>query len=190
MRSHVARSGIHSRGFTLVEILVVVVIMAIVISMAVLSIGVTGHDQQLDQESMRIEGLLSLLHDRALIEGRDFGMKVEPTGYEFVYYDTDRNIWRLLDQEKEFRHRDLPKGLSFQLELDSQVVVLKPIDPNLIDNSAPTPPQIAIAASGDASPFRLTLLRDQTDAHAAVTSDAMGKLSLENSDHPKAEKKS
>jgi hypothetical protein len=76
------------------------------------------------------------------------------------------------------------------LELDSQVVVLKPIDPNLIDNSAPTPPQIAIAASGDASPFRLTLLRDQTDAHAAVTSDAMGKLSLENSDHPKAEKKS
>jgi prepilin-type N-terminal cleavage/methylation domain-containing protein len=37
-----------SKGFTLVEILVVVVIMAIVISLAVLSIGVTGRDSQLD----------------------------------------------------------------------------------------------------------------------------------------------
>jgi hypothetical protein len=37
---------------------------------------------------MRIEGLLSLLHDRALIEGRDFGMRLEPTAYEFVFYDT------------------------------------------------------------------------------------------------------
>jgi prepilin-type N-terminal cleavage/methylation domain-containing protein len=33
-----------SKGFTLVEILVVVVIMAVVISLAVLSIGVTGRD--------------------------------------------------------------------------------------------------------------------------------------------------
>ena len=44
-----------SRGFTLVEILVVVVIMAVVISLAVLSIGVTGRDSQLDEESRRSE---------------------------------------------------------------------------------------------------------------------------------------
>jgi prepilin-type N-terminal cleavage/methylation domain-containing protein len=33
-----------SKGFTLVEILVVVVIMAIVISLAILSVGTTGRD--------------------------------------------------------------------------------------------------------------------------------------------------
>ena len=65
-----------SKGFTLVEILVVVVIMAIVISLAVLSIGVTGRDSQLDEESRRIEGLLGLLHERALLEGRDFGLRI------------------------------------------------------------------------------------------------------------------
>ena len=64
-----------SKGFTLVEILVVVVIMAVVISLAVLSIGVTGRDSQLDEESRRIEGLVDLLHERALLEGRDFGMR-------------------------------------------------------------------------------------------------------------------
>jgi general secretion pathway protein H len=175
-------------GFTLVEILVVVVIMAIVIAMAVLSIGVSGRDQQLDQESMRVEGLLSLLHDRALIEGRDFGMRIEPTGYEFVYYDTRYTLWKRFDQEREFRHRDLPKGVSFQLELDSVQVVLKPVDPNL-SSSAPQPPQIAIAASGDASPFRLTLRRAGSDASAAVSSDATGKLNLQSSNHPPADKR-
>ena len=64
-----------SKGFTLIEILVVVVIMAVVISLAVLSIGVTGRDTQLDEESRRIEGLVDLLHERALLEGRDFGLR-------------------------------------------------------------------------------------------------------------------
>src|SRR6202166_1719806 len=88
-----AGRGMRSKGFTLVEILVVVVIMAIVISLAVLSIGVTGRDAQLDEESRRIEGLLGLLHERALLEGRDFGMRIEPSAYEFVVYEAARDRW-------------------------------------------------------------------------------------------------
>src|SRR6202171_2224164 len=144
-----------SKGFTLVEILVVVVIMAIVISLAVLSIGTTGRDSQLDDESRRIEGLVGLLHERALLEGRDFGLRIEPAAYEFVVYDARRDRWTRLDQEHEFRHRDLPKGLSFQLQLDSQIVVIKPIDRNLSSNVAQPGPQIDIAASGEGTPFRL-----------------------------------
>jgi hypothetical protein len=68
--------------------------------------------------------------------------------------------------------------------------VLKPIDPNLIDDTAPPPPQIAIAASGDATPFRLTLLRPETGARASVSSDITGKLTVQSSDHPQLEKKS
>jgi general secretion pathway protein H len=171
-----------SQGFTLVEILVVVVIMAVVISLAVLSIGVTGRDSQLDEETRRIEGLLGLLHERALLEGRDFGLRLEPSAYEFVVYVPARDQWQRMDQEHEFRHRDLPKGVSFQLQLDSQTVVLKPIDRKLSSTQMPTP-QVAIAASGEGTPFRLTLLRDQTNAKASVDGDALGKIWRESSDH-------
>ena len=173
-----------NKGFTLVEILVVVVIMAVVISLAVLSIGVTGRDAQLDEETRRIAGLVGLLHERALLEGRDFGMRIEPTAYEFVVYQASKDRWVTMDQDREFRHRELPKGLSFQLELDSQVVVLKPIDRNLSGDQPPPGPQVAIAASGEGTPFRLTLQRDQTNAKASVDGDSLGKISREGSDQP------
>ncbi len=177
-----------SKGFTLVEILVVVVIIAIVISLAVLSVGVTGRDSQLDDESRRIAGLVDLLHDRALLEGRDFGLRIEPTAYEFVVYEPRRDRWMALGQEQEFRRRNLPKGLSFQLELDSQVVVIKPFDRSLSSDVVPPGPQIAIAASGEGTPFRLTLQRDGTTAKATVEGNALGKITRTGSD--RAEKHS
>jgi len=169
-----------SKGFTLVEILVVIVIMAVVISVTVLSVSSTGRDSQLDEESRRIEGLVGLLHERALLEGRDFGLRIEPAAYEFVVYDPRRDRWMMLDQEREFRHRDLPKGITFQLQLESQTVVIKAIDRNLTGGDPPGP-QVAIAASGEGTPFRLTLQRQATQAKASVDGDALGKISRENS---------
>ena len=176
-----------SKGFTLVEILVVLLIIAAVISLAVLSVNSTGRDSQLDEESRRIEGLVGLLHERALLEGRDFGLRIEPAAYEFVFYDTRRNRWLMMDQEREFRHRELPKGITFQLQLDSQTVVIKPIDRNLTSGDPPGP-QVAIAASGEGTPFRLILQREATQAKAVVDGDAMGKVSRESSN--KVEKRS
>jgi general secretion pathway protein H len=173
-----------TEGFTLVEILVVVVIMAIVISLAVLSVSAPGRDTQLDEESRRIEGLVGLLHERALFEGRDFGMRIEPAAYEFVVYQPDRDRWMPLDQEHEFRRRDLPKGVTFQLELDSQVVVLKPLDRAFSSDQPPPAPQVAIAASGEGTPFRLTLMREGAQARASVDGDALGKTTHKNSDQP------
>jgi general secretion pathway protein H len=172
-----------NKGFTLVEILVVVVIMAVVISLAVLSIGVTGRDSQLDEETRRIEGLVGLLHERAVLEGRDFGLRLEPTAYEFVVYDPTRDRWMVMDQEHEFRHRELPRGVAFELQLDSQIVVLKPIDRTLSNDQSPPGPQVAIAASGEGTPFHLTLSREETKAKASVQGDALGKISHVNSDY-------
>jgi general secretion pathway protein H len=171
-----------SKGFTLVEILVVVVIMAVVISLAVLSIGVTGRDNQLDQEGRRVEALIDLLHERAVLEGRDFGVIIQPNAYDFLVYDTIRDQWLKFDEENEYRHRDLPKGVSFQLQLDQQTVVLKAPD-KALSGGPLQQPQLAIAASGEGTPFRLILVRDATQAQAAVNGDAFGKVSLETSDH-------
>jgi general secretion pathway protein H len=181
---------VRSKGFTLVEILVVLVIMAVIVSIAVLSIGTTGRDAQLDEETRRIEGLLEILHERALLEGRDFGLRIGPTSYEFMVYSADRDRWLILNDEHEFRHRDLPKGVTFELQLDSVQVVLKAPDTTFSTDAPPPPPQVAIAASGEGTPFRLTLTRDATQARASVDGDAFGKTSHESSDQRQTEKRS
>ena len=215
MRDGIARES----GFTLIEILVVVVIMAVVISLAVLSMNVTGRDTAVDQEGQRIEGLIEMLHERALIEGRDFGMRLEPTAYEFDAYDTIHGLWIPLDQELPFRRRNLPAGVSFQLELDSRQVVLVPADPNqspgtsllaqsgsllgaqassaassaaamtaapqaALQAGTTVAPQLAIAASGDSTPFRITVQREDTQSRALISGDAMGRITLRSSDQP------
>ena len=87
------------------------------------------------------KGWSSLLHERALLEGRDFGLRIEPTAYEFVVYDPDRDRWLTLTDEHEFRHRDLPEGVTFQLELDSTPVVLKAHRSDVRDRRAAARPR-------------------------------------------------
>jgi general secretion pathway protein H len=167
------------RGFTLIEVLVVIVIIAIMVSFAVISVHVTGKDRELDEESQRIEGLYGLLKERAALEGRDFGMRLTPTMYEFLQYDTRREYWRKLDQETEFRRRPLPKGALFKLRLESRTVVLderqKP-PPRRDEVAIEAAPQIVIAASGEATPFELELDREGSDARARLTADDLGKI--------------
>jgi len=74
--------------------------------------------------------------------------------------------------------------VSFQLQLDSRIVVIKPIDRTLSSDAAPPGPQVAIAASGEGTPFRLTLQREGSTAKASVDGDALGKITHINSDQP------
>ena len=171
-----------AQGFTLIEILVVLVIVAVVIAFAVMSIGVTGRDSAIDDESRRIEGLISLLQERAVLEGHDFGLLVEPASYQFVVYRPQHQRWENFDIEREFRRRELPPGLSFELQMDSRTIIIKPRDQQVSSDAPQVSPQIVIAASGEGTPFRLTLLRTGTTNKASVTADAFGKLTLESTD--------
>jgi general secretion pathway protein H len=45
-------------GFTLLEVLVVVVIIGIITSMAVISVKVLGGDHEMDQEAARLQAIL------------------------------------------------------------------------------------------------------------------------------------
>jgi hypothetical protein len=59
------------------------------------------------------------------------------------------------------------------------------VDPKVtVDATTPLPaPQVAIAASGESTPFRVVLQREETHAVAAVRGDSLGKLTRQSTDH-------
>ncbi len=114
------------RGFTLIEILVVVVIIGIIASMAVLSVNVLGRDSQVEDEARRIWAVLRQTREEAELQGLNIGAYLAAGQYEFLRLDPFTNRWISITDDKLYATRRLPEGLSYRLWLDGREIVMKP----------------------------------------------------------------
>ena len=160
------RAASRSSGFTLLEVLVVVLIIGIITSMAVVSTRVLGGDHEMDQEAKRLVAVLTQAREDAMLEGRDVGLRLDASGYDFMHYDGRLGRWDLVAEDPLLRERKFPDGVGAGLWLESRPVRLLP-------RSAPTErdplqPQVVLMASGDLVPFEVHLERAGTQEIRAV----------------------
>jgi general secretion pathway protein H len=172
------------RGFTLMEILVAVLIIAILISVATLSMGVLGGDQQVEDEARRLWAVLQQAREESELQGLDVALFVSSGAYEFLRYDTRRGEWQVIDDDPLYRMRSLPEGLRYRLWLDGREVVLKPQPPKRsdIDEHRRWPPQITVLSSGEIMPFELHIEREAQPALWRVVSTTQNDLRVDRRD--------
>ena len=158
-------------GFTLVEILVVVVIIGIVTTGILLSVNVTGRDRDLERECDRLLALFKYAREQAELQTREYGIMFQDDGYEFLTYDTRRDSWRSVFEDDALRARRLPDGLAVRLSVDARPVVLtRPKD------AKDKTPQVMIFSNGDLSTFAATLEREGGVRSVTLTEDTNGQV--------------
>ncbi len=136
-------------GFTLLEMLVVVVIIGLVAAGAILSLGATGRDRQLEQERDRLSALIDYVRDRGAMMTTEYGIRCGQHGYRFVYYDNRTLSWQPETLDETLRERRLPSGLDLQLVIEGRPIVL---DDHALDySSAPGSPAGSQPSPGGAT---------------------------------------
>ncbi|HLU06907.1 MAG TPA: type II secretion system minor pseudopilin GspH [Woeseiaceae bacterium] len=161
------RSRFKTRGgFTLIEVLVVVLIMAIISAMLLMSFGILGDDRALQQQARRMSSLIELATDEAIMQGRDFGLEFMQHGYRFVEHDAALDQWHEVIGDELLRPRPLEEGMEFELFLEGRPVSLaeEAADTDLNEDSGDRErqgylPHVLILSSGEVTPFQLRLVR-------------------------------
>jgi general secretion pathway protein H len=176
-----------SRGFTLIEILVVVVIIGVITAGAMLSVSVIGQDRELEKETERLAGLLNYAKEQAEVQTRELGLELTEHGYTFLAFDPRRGLWDDVQEDDALRAREMPEGLTLGLVVEGRPVALnRPKDkkkPEKDDKGNDLPdtkrqPDLMIFSNGDLTSFELSMARDGTDRKETLMADDQGVINV------------
>ncbi len=163
-------------GFTLIEILVVMVIVALMAAIMTVAVGALGGDSEIEEEAGRLTNVLSVALEQSELEGRDYGLRLEPASYEVLVYDGRRG-WIEVPGDRWLERHDLPPGLVVELQLEGRRVLLREPEQN-----EARLPQIITFASGDVTPYDITLSRSASGASIVLSGAADGTIELGRKD--------
>lgn len=138
------------RGFTLFEILIVMVIISIIMGMAVLSFPNPAKDR-LKLARERMQQMYQVAQDEAIFEGKEIGINYWKTGYAFMEFDGEK--WLPIEGDRQLKSYELPDGIQVSLVLEGIDTVM-PAD-------AREKPQVYLFSSGEATPFEVIFNLDE-----------------------------
>jgi general secretion pathway protein H len=151
------------RGFSLLELLVVLLIVGVTLTMATLAVGpMLGRDDG-DDEAVRLAAVLRLAREQAVLQGAEHGLSLTAEGYRLMALEAEG--WTPL-VDTALRPRTLRPTTTMRLEVEGRGVAL-PQEP-------PDEPQLLLLSSGETTPFVIELQDPATVCR--ITGDGLAEL--------------
>jgi general secretion pathway protein H len=179
-----ARSSSQS-GFTLLELMVVLVLVGIIFSFAILSIGGDDLAEAMERETRRLETLIAMASEEAVLRSEEVAIHFREDGYTFLLLQADG--WQEPENDALLRSRTLPAGITLRLEVEGDPPRLGMGEKNKNKDKAKEKedaeehpvPQVFILSSGEMTPFAVTLEADQSPLRYHLSASLMGELEWE-----------
>jgi general secretion pathway protein H len=110
------------KGFTLLELLVVVVIVAILFTYTTLAIRSNSPEDLIKEEAHRLERLTQLALEEAVLRGEEYGIEFYLDGYRFLRFSEAQ--WQPLTQDRILHQRELPLEMKLEMHVEETEIVI------------------------------------------------------------------
>ncbi len=158
-----------ARGFTLLEVLVVLLIIGVLVSFAALSIN--RADTAVPDEARRLAALIRLSGEEAVLQGQEYAIQFEADTYSFLNFDGE--AWQPVADDELLRARTLPDDVVIDVALEGEPITL-----GAVEGEDKAPPRIFILSSGEMSPFELTVRKRGAGGGYRIDGNARGELKV------------
>ena len=157
-------SGLVRNGFTLIEVLVVIVIISVVMSAIVA--GFTGADREQSYQGFvqRMALRIEMARDRAVQTNHEWGLYVEEEVVRFAEFDPITGEW--LDRvERPFKVEISNDKFRYQANVERYAAHFTDDKQSLgLSNKEGSIPTIILFSSGEITPFELTITPQTWDS--------------------------
>ena len=138
-------------GFTLIEVLVVVLVVSILMGVVVASFTGVDREQALRGHVERLALRIEMARDKALQANREWGMYIEEEGIRFAEFDEVNGEW-VARAERPFAIESADFDLSYDVDVEEYAVAAGQ-DEGEDDDL----PDIVLFSSGETTPFTIAI---------------------------------
>ncbi|WP_427981021.1 type II secretion system minor pseudopilin GspH [Agarivorans sp.] len=178
------------QGFTLLEVILVLLLMSIGIYSVVMSVSGTSEQKIVEQQAKRLAALVQYAQERALLTGYDYGLFSDAESYQFVRMEKQR--WVALNN-RIFQQQNFESPYYLELTLEDAELEeqgfgsgrLGFTEGDLFEKDFITDepeqtivPQVLVLSSGEVTPFKLGFVYENSQYFWQVASDDLGQLAI------------
>ncbi len=156
---------VRQRGFTLWEVLVVVLIVVLTVSAVVSSTSLGRSDANLKVLGNDLGKLIHLLYQEAVFENRNYAISLNQEGYSVLEYNGED--W-VISEQGFFRKIKLG-------ETRESILLVDNLEVSAVETGS-TVPHILILSSGEMSTFEWQITDTNLEAQIIVQGDLLGKV--------------
>jgi general secretion pathway protein H len=180
----------NQRGFTLIEIMVVLTIIGLMLGMATLSTGGNEQKQEAQQQGLRFIAQLDAYRNEAVFQNLDLGLAMDGQVTQLLTYIDINSANQINGKDKEELSKlkknpwaayegnlkqqiELPEYLSMSLFIEDKLIDFN----ELLDGKEGPKPALLFLSSDEYSPFKLVIehLNDESFA-ITITGDGFSRF--------------